>query len=671
MPSPLEHAGTADTWDALDHLVDELVTWSRSSAPPQTFYRETLQRVVEALAAQAVSIWEAEQNGAVPRCRISADSHSDVINSERFRLLAPAVDWSLTHCEALALAPNTSSESPSLPPNRTDSLLLVQPFVVDDVPLGVVVVEQRADVEPDARRGALRFLSTVGDLAADYHRNRQRALFRRRAAEIADLEALLASIYGEIDVRAVAYAAAHEGRRWCDVDRVAVLSFARKSANVLAVAGVESVDRRAESVRKLEQLAALVAEQGRPLRFPDDAATTPAPQVAQALADYVEVAEPRCLEIALLERSAEAEASPPIGLLVVERFGPGAADTSDASVFAERMEVLRRHAGVALANALEIERIPLQRFWRTVAAKSGFMKRRLSKAAFACAVVGLLFGATFLIPARLMVEVSGTLQPRDRREIYAPLDGIVEEILVRHGDLVTAEMPLLRLRKPELELEQARVLGELQTAERRLAALRANRTSGAAGDAAERRRRQELAAEEEQLKLAVAGSQEQLTLLQKQQAELLVRSPISGKVTTWDPERLLAGRPVARGDSLLHVADESGAWTLELAVPQRGYDDVAHAFRDDTVSPVVEFVVATRPEQSHFGKLVRLANAANTSTDAGTRLAGVAEFDRNDVDDEIRRPGASVSARIDCGASSLGTVSTRDLVYYLRTRWWF
>lgn len=671
MPSPLEHAGTADTWDALDHLVDELVTWSRSSAPPQTFYRETLRRVVEGLAAKAASIWEAEQNGAALRCRITADSHSDATDSDRLRLLAPAVDWSLTHCEALALAPNAGSEGPSPPPNRSDSLLLVQPFVVDDVPLGVFVVEQRPNVEPDARRGALRLLATVAELAADYHRNRQRALFQRRAAEVADLEALLAAIYGDIDVGAIAYAAAHEGRRWCDMDRVAVLSFARSSACVLAVAGVESVDRRAESVRKLEQLAKLVAEQGRPLRFPVDIASPPAPQVAQALADYVEVAEPRSLEIALLERSAEAEASPPVGLLVVERFGPAAADSSDSAAFSERLEMLRRHTGIALANALEIERIPLQRFWRSVARNSRFISRRLSKAAFACVIVSLLIGATFLIPARLMVEASGTLQPRERREIYAPLDGIVEEILVRHGDLVTAEMPLLRLRKPELDLEQARVLGELQTAERRLAALRANRTSGAAGDAAERRRRQELAAEEEQLKLAVAGSQEQLALLQKQQADLLVRSPISGRVTTWDPERQLAGRPVARGDSLLHVADESEAWTLELAVPQRGYDDVARAFRDGTAPPVVEFVVATRPEQTHVGKLVRLANAAETSTDSGTRIAGVAEFDRNDVDDEIRRPGASVSAKIDCGASSLGTVSTRDVIYYLRTNWWF
>ena len=671
MPSPLEHAGTADTWDSLDHLVDELVTWSRSSVPPETFYREMLQRVVEALAARGASVWEAELAGALLRSHVTADAHGNSANdTERFRKFTPAINWSLTHCEALALAPDGESVDSSLPPNHSDSLLVVQPFLVDDAPLGVIVVEQRPNVEPDARRGALRFLATVAELTADFHRNRQRTLFQRRAAEVAELEPLLAALYGEVDVRAVAYAATQEGRRWCEVDRVALLSLEHKSARVLAVSGVESVDRRAESVRKLEQLATLVAVQGRPLRYPDHATSSVAPQVAQALAEYVEAAEPRYLEIVLLRRSSEDNALP-LGLLVVEHFGAAATESMDESSHAERLETLRRHTSVALANALEIEHIPLQRFWRSIAQSGRVKSRRLSNAALACAAVTLIFGATFLIPVRLMVEASGTLQPRERREIYAPLDGIVEEILVRHGDLVTAEMPLLRLRKPELELEQARVLGELQTAERRLAALRANRTSGTAADAAERRRRQELAAEEEQLKHAVAGSQEQLKLLHKQQGELIVRSPISGRVTTWDPERLLAGRPVARGDALLHIADESGPWTLELAVLQHGYDDVARALQDGSEPPVVEFVVATRPEQSHVGKLVRLANAAETSTEAGTRLAGVAEFDRADVADEIRRPGTSLSAKIDCGPSSLGSVSMRDLIYYLRTRWWF
>lgn len=671
MLPPREHAGTADTWDALDHLVDELVTWSRSSVPAQTFYREMLRRVVDALAARGASVWEADTAGALLRSHITADARSDAPHdAERLRQFTPAIDWSLTHCEALALAPDAEAGDSSLPSNRCDCLLFVQPFVVDDAPLGVVVVEQRPDMEPDARRGALRFLATVADLTADYHRNRQRDLFRRRAAEAAELEALLTALYGEVDVRAVAYAAAQEGRRWCDVERVAVLSWEHKSARMQAVAGVEIVDRRAESVRKLEQLATLVAAQRRPLRYPDQASFPVAPQIAQALADYVEVAAPRCLQVVPLERSEE-EAEAPIGLLVVEQFGPAATDFSDGSAFAERLETLRRHTGIALANALEVERIPMQRFWRSVAKSGRGASRRLGKTVIACAAVALLFCATFLIPARLTVEASGALQPRERREIYAPLDGIVEEILVRHDDVVTAEMPLIRLRKPELELEQARVLGELQTAERRLAALRANRTSGAAADAAERRRRQELAAEEEQLKLAVAGSQEQLTLLQKQQAELLVRSPISGRVTTWDPERLLAGRPVARGDALLHVADEAGAWTLELAVPQHGYDDVTRALRSGAEQPVVEFVVATRPEQVHVGKLTRLANGAETSAGEGTCLAGVAEFDRADVADEIRRPGTSVSAKIDCGQSSLGGVSLRDLLYYLRTRWWF
>ena len=56
-------------------------------------------------------------------------------------------------------------------------------------------------------------------------------------------------------------------------------------------------------------------------------------------------------------------------------------------------------------------------------------------------------------------------------------------------------------------------------------------------------------------------------LLQQQVAELTLRSPIGGQVTTQDVERRLKSRPVNRGDLLMTISAMEGQWEIDLQVP--------------------------------------------------------------------------------------------------------
>jgi multidrug efflux pump subunit AcrA (membrane-fusion protein) len=677
MTSPRD-AGTAD-WTSLDQLIDELVGLSRATLSCEAFYRELLLRVVEGLPAAGASVWELDDGAAVLRLHRDALGRTST-DGRALIALQPAADWSLAHCEALALPPRGHDDDETLPANVTDALLLVQPIVVDDGPVGVIVVEQRGDGDPQARRGALHFLATVADLAADQRRNFERAHLRRSAQEADRLDGLLSALYEHIDVRRVAYAVANDGAGWCGADRLSVLIVEGDSTRLVAATGVDEVDRRADSVRKLERLAASTAAQGRSIEYPDDLAAL-APQVTESLAAYVETTDCKRVRVVLLRQedaTAGAPSAPdatsgdqrPFAALVFEQFAETSAAATPADVTNAQIETLQKHAARALRKALDVEGIPLSRWWLGLKRRRAFVVRKFRTGALAAAAVGLALAATFLIPTTRWSEASGVMVPQERREIYAPTDAVVEEILVRHGDVVAAGTPLLQLRRPELDLEQARVLGELQTAQRRLASLRSTRTSVLPTDAGERLRRQELAAEEEQLGETIRSAERQLELLAKQQAELEVRAPIAGRLTTWDPEALLAGRPVKAGERLLRLADEAGDWVLELEVPQRSYADVAGTMRSAEPA-AVEFVVAAGPEHTYHGKLKTVATAAETSTAGATQVAAVATFHRDDVPSDLRKPGAIVSGRINCGLSSLGTEWTRDFLHYLRTRWWF
>ncbi|MGC3966380.1 MAG: efflux RND transporter periplasmic adaptor subunit [Pirellulales bacterium] len=285
----------------------------------------------------------------------------------------------------------------------------------------------------------------------------------------------------------------------------------------------------AESVRKLERLAACVLAQRQSLDYPaptDDLS----PQVAESLAGYIEAAEPTRLRIVPLEVDEQtpptslgngAHTADPLicGVLVLEQF------TDDwQSPLEERLAIVRRHVAQALHNAREVEHIPLARRWLAWRRRRGEASRRIRTASVVGAVALLLAAATFLIPATLYVEASGQLQPGERRDVYAPADALVSDVPVSHGQVVKAGDLLVRLRRPEWDLEQAGILGELQTAQRRLAAMRSTRTTSPVVDTAERLRRQELAAEEEQLKETIASAERRLQLITSQQAELEIRA---------------------------------------------------------------------------------------------------------------------------------------------------
>jgi multidrug efflux pump subunit AcrA (membrane-fusion protein) len=154
-----------------------------------------------------------------------------------------------------------------------------------------------------------------------------------------------------------------------------------------------------------------------------------------------------------------------------------------------------------------------------------------------------------------------------------------------------------------------------------------------------------------------------------QLAELEVRAPLSGRVIAWDLEQTLAGRPVARGARLLEVADVSGAWIVDLRVAERDAGDLAAARGPQGVPLEVEFAAAVAPERRFAGKLVRVAPAAEIDTELGVVVPAVVEAPGESAEAAERRPGAVVTAKIDCGRRTLGHVWWRGVWRGLQSLW--
>ncbi|MCH5376554.1 MAG: HlyD family secretion protein, partial [Planctomycetes bacterium] len=161
---------------------------------------------------------------------------------------------------------------------------------------------------------------------------------------------------------------------------------------------------------------------------------------------------------------------------------------------------------------------------------------------------------------------------------------------------------------------------------------------------------------------------EQLKLVQAERERLTIRSPIRGRLQTWDVQRLLEARPVIQGQVLMTVADVDGPWVVELEIPDHHISHVSAA-RDATGEALpVTFVLKTAPEARYSG-LVESIGMTTISDDRETPyVKAVVNIDREQV--PLLRSGASVVARIQCGRRSLGYVWLHDLIDAVRT-WLF
>jgi len=160
-----------------------------------------------------------------------------------------------------------------------------------------------------------------------------------------------------------------------------------------------------------------------------------------------------------------------------------------------------------------------------------------------------------------------------------------------------------------------------------------------------------LEAEEAKLRPEVESLAKQLELQNKLIEKLTVRSPIRGRIITWDVKRQLQNRPVEMGQVLLTVAAEDTDYEVELYMPERRIGHLHKArdalkAQDPSADLAVHFVSMTDPGVSHRGRIVHVNPTAETHEEHGNMVRIRV---RPDQPLTQPRPGATVTAKVHCG----------------------
>jgi multidrug efflux pump subunit AcrA (membrane-fusion protein) len=664
---PLDQRLVDQTKRQIQALVQEIEQLSRQDLSPGEFYREFLGRVVSALAAVGGAVWAVNEDHQLAlqyqvNFQLAYFGNDAEAQGRHARLLYQC----LSATEGMLVPPHSGTGGEEGGANLTDYLLVLAPLRTDLEVAGVVEVLQRADTEPTVQRGYLRFLLEMCQRAGDFLKSRQLRHFSDRQVLWSRLEDFTRTVHASLEPIETAYTIANEGRRLIECDRVSVAVRKGNKCVIEAVSGQDVFDKRSNTIRLLGRLATAVVRSGEAMWYTGDTADM-APQVEEAVQEYVDESHSKTVAVLPLRRppldeeddaQQRREPPPPVGALIVEQIE----DSRPAPAMAQRVEVVCRHSSLAMANALEHQSLFLMPVWRALGKARWIVgARTLPKTLTIAAAVLALLAALCFWPKDFNVQCKGTLEPVDHREVFAGIDGVVDEVPVHAGQEVAKQQLLVRLRNTDAEQALIQVEGQLVEVEEETRSrqrmlddrqLRSEDRIRLFGELAEAR--------EKRLNLEA-----QRVLCRQRIEQLSVRSPIQGVVVTWELNNRLGGRPVLRGQSLLRVADPKGPWQLELHVPDNDIGFLTSAQHELGKEREVTYILATDPAASFHGKVSEIAESAEVRGDEGNTVLVKVAIDKSDLADP--RPGATVSAKVYCGRRPVGYVLFHSLIAFVQS----
>jgi hypothetical protein len=657
----------------INRLVEEIARLSETDLAPTDYYGEFLQRVLTAVAAPAGAVWVRTPQGHL---QLQYQINLRQVGLDRSENDRQAHDELLRLTAQMGrpqMAPPRSGTGPSeegkpAPGNPTDYMILIAPILVDKQVAGLVEVWQDADRNPSAQQGFLQFITRMAELASSYTRNHQLRQMVGQQTLWTQLEAFARQIHGSLNPMEVGYHVANEGRRLIDCDRVNVGQRLGKKTHVEAISGADVVEKRSNLVRLMATLFDKVLVWGEKLIYQGTKDDSLPPAVLTALDAYLAESNSKLLVVLPLRDEREADnKKPPRSALMMECFDPA----QSPEQLVARLEVVGRHATSALYNAAEHRRIPMRFIWQPIAKVQEGLggKARVIIMGIAAGLALLLLVLIF-VPYPLKMDSKGQLLPKERRFIYAPVEGKIDRFGVEPGQRVVSGQPLVYMHDATLAERMQKLEGEIAAARSKEEALDAELNK---------------AKPENKLTLSAEKESEKITrLLKTKELEeirdrvhavqdgppgyFMVVSPIDGMVLNQSFREELTNKSVKPNEPILRVGKKDGRWEIELKIPQKHIGQVLQAFKtnDPNEELNVDLILKSLPTRTYRAKLARkdIGGEANPNRDDNNEAEPVVlayvRIDGDDIADALPNDGnllvtgTEVVAKIRCGPHAMG-----------------
>lgn len=673
----MSNSSVQEVRDKIIQLAREIEEHSRSNMPPKAFFNEFLKRVVGAVGARAGIVWlKNDTNRLELLHEIGLASTGFHENPNAMAVNQKFLSEVISNGQACTYHPTETND-----PLPTEDMLVLAALQRDKEIVGVVEIFQRHDTPAQARPGFLQFVEQMTGYACRYLDNQASSHDAESSGTVSkiaeDFEQFVLQLHKSLDVKEVAFTAANDGRLLVGCDRLSIAILDGRKTVVRAISGQDSVNQRANLVRKMTKLASRVIRTNEKMEYTGKVDHL-APKVERALADFVQESGSRMVTVVPLFKpepiiqKEETGGRPKekvrkaVGGLIIEQV----AESQPKAGVLEKGELIADHVGASIYNAKQYNRLFLMPLWRGLGKVFSFLEGRNGvKAALVVLALAGVVAAMVMIPKDYRVEGEGRMMPVVQKDVFVPWDGEVVDILVDSGQHVDEGELLLEIRNPDLKTQRTAAIGELSSKK----ALERTILHELSGNTrlTDPTKKIELVGQLKQTREEMVSLTEQLAILDERIDSLSVKAPISGVIATFQLEQLLLNRPVRRGEVLLEIKHDDGDWHLELDVEEKRMGHFLDAVKanDNDLARPVEFVLATDSEKTFDAKVYKVSTRANSSQEAGSVVMVFCEFDRDQLPRQPRI-GAEVRAKISCGEKSLGYVLFGDVVEFVQKYFW-
>ncbi len=591
-------------------LVNEIAALTKSGSTASEFYPELLSRIITALAAAGGAIWLLDEDRQLRlQYQINAEPSilaEDSDDATRHRRL---IQRAANAGQSILIPPYSGTTDGDAEGNPTRYLLVLGALQHDGQKDGLIEIFQRPDTAPETQKGYLRFLQQMCELAAEWLRSQKLIKLGDRQTLWQQADSFARAAHESLDLKETAYIVANEGRRLIGCDRVSVAIKKGRKCTVEAISGQDTIENRSNIVSALNVLATRVVAAGEPLWHDGSTVDLP-PQIEEALEDYVDLSYGRNIAVLPLraperklghERATgaagevdrdDAHRGEVIGALIVEQIETDL----PPDVFRTRCDLVYEHGTRAIANSQAHTNLFLMPLWRTLGRATWVLRARtLPKTLGVIGLIAAIIAAGTFIPMDFDLEADGTLKPEARREIFAGIDGEVREVLVDHNSIVTAGQPLVRMINPDIEVEITELEGQIYTSMAEYQRVRGQLTKR---DTMKLNDRYALEGEEFELETKLEAQNAKLALKKKRAEDLVIKSPIDGRVVSWEVEKLLLNRPITTGQVLMEIADLSKPMYFEIEMPEKREGHLDEFIQKNSVKELeVTYILASDPDQ--------------------------------------------------------------------------
>lgn len=512
-----------------------------------------------------------------------------------------------------------------------------------------------------------------------------------KTEKLSRLKAFHENISRNLDEKKNAFDIVNELQAYIGTGRVTMCSFRGTTCKVKAVSGQSTFNRRSPVLVHIEKLSALAAKSTEQIFYPEDEERFPQ-RIRTRFEKYFEAADSRSIallpltekqepnsdpnDIAAVIRDRDSKLGKVVGVIAIE----GLRESIDRDELLSTWEACEPMVASSVAKAHQHAGLFMMPVWRKLGMFADLYRghRRNIAILVTCLILVAAFMLTF-IQSDFQLRCKGVIQPAERSQIFADVDGTIGELLVDAGNEVKAGDLLLKLSSPQIESEYADVEGQLKESEAALKTVLHQRLSGSFESSSDsdsedlfEKERLALMQESARYESKVKSLTKRLKLLAEKKSMLEVRSPIDGVIVTWNLKNRLAGRPVQNGDLLMVIAKPDSEWELDLRVPDKRAGYMLEAWNQKSESEIqkVTYCLASKPTEKRIGAVREIAQSANLDDKEGNVLRVYVDLNDHPIEVGMQaRPGTEVIANVHAGRYSIGYCKVYEFIDWTRRVW--